>query len=305
MLRQIIGAVTLYAIANTGLLLIGGDLVIEKQLTLGQLVAAELIVSMVLASLIKFGKHLESFYDLLTAVDKIGHLLDLPLENEKGQLVNLPPAVSIMAKNLSFHYPSMQTVLNNVNFQIIAGEKVAFLGQASCGKSTLCDLLFGLRQMQKGDIEIEKIKLQTFNFPALREQIRLLNDIEIIEGTLLENVLLGCENIDRAEIEKALNALGLFEKLHAQFSKTLSLPLSEAGSPLSKTQQRLLMLVRATINQPSLLIIDSFLDEFDEKTLDCVLKYLFEMKTTLLIFTQKPQIAARCERVISMEEMQA
>ena len=53
------------------------------------------------------------------------------------------------------------------------------------------------------------------------------------------------------------------------------------------------------------LIIDSFLDEFDEKTLDCVLKYLFEMKTTLLIFTQKPQIAARCERVISMEEMQA
>ncbi len=305
LLRQIIGAVTLYAIANTGLLLIGGDLVIEKQLTLGQLVAAELIVSMVLASLIKFGKHLESFYDLLTAVDKIGHLLDLPLENEKGQLVNLPPAVSIMAKNLSFHYPSMQTVLNNVNFQIIAGEKVAFLGQASCGKSTLCDLLFGLRQMQKGDIEIEKIKLQTFNFPALREQIRLLNDIEIIEGTLLENVLLGCENIDRAEIEKALNALGLFEKLHAQFSKTLSLPLSEAGSPLSKTQQRLLMLVRATINQPSLLIIDSFLDEFDEKTLDCVLKYLFEMKTTLLIFTQKPQIAARCERVISMEEMQA
>ena len=305
MLRQIIGAATLYAIANTGLLLIGGDLVIEKQLTLGQLVAAELIVSMVLASLIKFGKHLESFYDLLTAVDKIGHLLDLPLENEKGQLVNLPPAVSIMAKNLSFHYPSMQTVLNNVNFQIIAGEKVAFLGQASCGKSTLCDLLFGLRQMQKGDIEIEKIKLQTFNFPALREQIRLLNDIEIIEGTLLENVLLGCENIDRAEIEKALNALGLFEKLHAQFSKTLSLPLSEAGSPLSKTQQRLLMLVRATINQPSLLIIDSFLDEFDEKTLDCVLKYLFEMKTTLLIFTQKPQIAARCERVISMEEMQA
>jgi len=159
--------------------------------------------------------------------------------------------------------------------------------------------------MQKGDIEIEKIKLQTFNFPALREQIRLLNDIEIIEGTLLENVLLGCENIDRAEIEKALNALGLFEKLHAQFSKTLSLPLSEAGSPLSKTQQRLLMLVRATINQPSLLIIDSFLDEFDEKTLDCALKYLFEMKTTLLIFTQKPQIAARCERVISMEEMQA
>lgn len=306
LLRQIIGSVTLYAIANTGLLSIGGYLVIEKQLTLGQLVAAELIVSTVLASLIKFGKHLESFYDLLTAVDKIGHLLDLPLENEKGQIIDLPPAVSFTAKNVSFHYPSMMpAVLNNVNFQIAAGEKVAFLGHASSGKSTLCDLLFGLRSPQKGDIEIEKIKLQTFNLPALRERISLLNEIEIIEGSLLNNVLLGREDIERATVEQSLNALGLLEKLNAQFGQTLSLSLSEAGSPLSKTQQRLLMLVRATINQPSLLIIDSFLDEFDEETLDCVLKYLFEMETTLLIFTQKTQIASRCERVIEMEGMQA
>lgn len=305
LLRQIMGSVTLYAIANTGLLSIGGYLVIEKQLTLGQLVAAELIVSTVLASLIKFGKHLESFYDLLTAVDKIGHLLDLPLENEKGQAVNLPPAVSLTAKNLSFHYPSMPAILNNVNFQIAASEKVAFLGQASCGKSTLCEVLFGLRQAQKGDIEIANIKLQSFHLPALREQISLLNEIEIIEGTLLENVLLGRENIERTQVEKSLNALGLLEKLHTQFGKTLSLPLSEAGSPLSKTQQRLLMLARATINKPALLILDGFLDELDEKTLDCALNYLFEMKTTLLIFTKKPQIAARCERVISMEETQA
>jgi putative ABC transport system ATP-binding protein len=305
LLRQIIGSVTLYAIANTGLLLIGGDLVIEKQLTLGQLVAAELIVSTVLASLIKFGKHLESFYDLLTAVDKIGHLLDLPLENEKGQIVDLPPAVSLTAKNVSFHYQSMPAVLNNVNFQIAAGEKIAFLGQASCGKSTLCEVLFGLREAQKGDIEIEHIKLQSFHLPALRERIALLNEIEIIDGSLLENVLLGRENIDSAQVEKLLNDLELLEKLHTQFGKTLFLPLSEAGSPLSKTQQRLLMLARVTINQPALLIIDSFLDELDEKTLDCALKYLFEMKTTVLIFTKKPQIASRCERVISMEEMQA
>jgi putative ABC transport system ATP-binding protein len=305
LLRQIIGSVTLYAIANTGLLLIGGDLVIEKQLTLGQLVAAELIVSTVLASLIKFGKHLESFYDLLTAVDKIGHLLDLPLENEKGQIVDLPPAVSLTAKNVSFHYLSMPAVLNNVNFQIAAGEKIAFLGQASCGKSTLCEVLFGLREAQKGDIEIEHIKLKTLNLPALRERIALLNEIEIIDGTLLENVLLGRENIDHAQVEKLLNDLELLEKLHTQFGKTLFLPLSEAGSPLSKTQQRLLMLARVTINQPALLIIDSFLDELDEKTFDCVLNYLFKLKTTVLIFTQKPQIASRCERVIKMEGMQS
>ena len=305
LLRQIIASVTLYAIANTGLLLIGGELVIEKQLTLGQLVAAELIVSTVLASLIKFGKHLESFYDLLTAVDKIGHLLDLPLENEKGQIIALPPAVSLTAKNVSFHYPAMPAVLNNINFHITASEKVAFLGQASCGKSTLCDVLFGLRHAQKGNIEVEHVNVQAFNLPALRERIFLLNEIEIIEGTLLDNVLLGREDIERAEVEKSLNALGLLEKLRYQFGKTLSLSLSEAGSPLSKTQQHLLMLTRATIHQPSLLIIDSFLDELDEKTLDFVLTYLFEIKTTVLIFTKKLHIASRCERVIEMEGIQA
>jgi putative ABC transport system ATP-binding protein len=74
---------------------IGGYLVIEGQLTLGQLVAAELIVSMALAALIKFGKHLESFYDLLTAVDKIGHLLDLPLEQEKGAIISFSTPISV------------------------------------------------------------------------------------------------------------------------------------------------------------------------------------------------------------------
>ena len=199
----------------------------------------------------------------------------------------------------------MPAILNNINFQIAAGEKVAFLGAASCGKSTLCDLLFGLRLPQKGDIEIENTKLQTFYLPALRERVFLMNEIEMIDGTLLDNVLLGRENIDRDQVEKSLNALGLIEKLNTQFSKTLSLPLSEAGSPLSKTQQRLVMLARATLNQPALLIIDSFVDELDEKTLDCVLNYLFELKTTVLLFTQKPQIASRCMRVIEMEGMRA
>lgn len=301
LLRQIMGSVTLYAIANTGLLSIGGFLVIEKQLTLGQLVAAELIVSTVLASLIKFGKHLESFYDLLTAVDKIGHLLDLPLENEKGQTMNLPRAVSVNVKNVSFHYPATPALLNNVNFQIAAGEKVAFLGQASCGKSTLSELLFGLREPQKGDIEIENLKLQTFHLPMLREQMSLLNDIEIIDGTLLDNVLLGRENIENMQIEKILQTLGLVEKLHTQFGKTLSLALSATGAPLSKTQQRLLMLARATVNTPALLIIDSFLDELDDKTLTCVLDYLLTLQTTVLIFTQKSSIALRCQRTLSME----
>ena len=303
LLRQIMGSMTLYVFANTGLLTIGGYLVIEGQLTLGQLVAAELIVSTVLASLIKFGKHLESFYDLLTAVDKIGHLLDLPLEQEKGAMILLSKPVSVDVENLSFHYSSRREMFSNLTFSVHSGEKVALLGQASCGKTTLAELLFGLRKGQKGNIFFDKTPLQNFHLPTLREQICLVNEIEIIEGSLFENIVLGREQIQHEEVEKVLVELGLAAELMAQFGKTLSLPISTTGSPLSKTQQRLVMLARAVINRPVLVIIDSLFDEFDEKIQHRVMNYFLAQNTpwTLLIFTQNAAIASRCERVISLD----
>ena len=303
LLRQILGSMTLYVFANTGLLSIGGYLVIEGQLTLGQLVAAELIVSTVLASLIKFGKHLENFYDLLTAVDKIGHLLDLPLENENGTMVSLSKPVAIEVEKLSFHYLPTRDILSNLNFSVNSGEKVALFGQSSSGKTTLAELLFGLRAGQKGEILFDKIQLQNFHLPTLREQISLVNDIEMIEGSLFENIVLGREHIHHEQVENVLRELGLFDELMAQFGQTLLLPLSVTGSPLSKTQQRLVMLARAVINRPVLVLIDGVFDEFDDKIQTRVMTYFLDKNTpwTLLIFTKNPAIASQCERVISLD----
>lgn len=301
LLRQILGSMTLYVFANTGLLSIGGYLVIEGQLTLGQLVAAELIVSTVLASLIKFGKHLESFYDLLTAVDKIGHLLDLPLEHENGTFIAFSKPVAIDVEKLSFHYSPSHEILSNLTFNVSSGEKVALFGQSSSGKTTLAELLFGLRTAQKGEILFDRMQLQNFHLPTLREQISLVNDIEIIEGTLLENIVLGREPLQRDHVENVLRELGLFDELMAQFGQTLSLPISATGAPLSKTQQRLVMLARAAVNRPVLVLIDGIFDEFDEKIQTQVMTYFLDKNApwTLLVFTKNHAIASQCERVIS------
>ncbi|MDQ5939583.1 MAG: ATP-binding cassette, subfamily bacterial [Pseudomonadota bacterium] len=301
--QQIMGSMTLYVIANTGLLSIGGYLVIEGQLTLGQLVAAELIVSTVLAALIKFGKHLESFYDLLTAVDKIGHLLDLPLEEEKGSILSFSKPISIDVEHLSFHFTPPRDIVSNLHFSVHSSEKVALFGQGSCGKTTLAELLFGLRQGQKGTILFDNIRLQNIHLPTLREQICLINDIEIIEGSLFDNIVLGREHIEAAQVEQVLSDLGLLEELMVQFGQTLSLPISTTGAPLSKTQQRLLMLARGVINRPVLILVDSLLDEFDEKTQRHIMMYLVARSApwTLLIFTQNTAIASQCERVISLD----
>lgn len=301
--RQIMGSMTLYVIANTGLLSIGGYLVIEGQLTLGQLVAAELIVSTVLASLIKFGKHLESFYDLLTAVDKIGHLLDLPLEQEKGAVMSFSTPISVDVERLSFHYLPTRNIFSNLHFRVNSGEKVAIWGSGSCGKTTLAELLYGLREGQKGNIFFDKTRLQNLHLPTLREQICLINDIEMIEGSLFENIVLGREHIEQKQVAKVLSDLGLLDELEAQFGQTLSLPISSTGSPLSKTQQRLVMLARGVVNHPVLLLIDSLLDEFDDARQMRVMNYFLAQNTpwTLLVFTQNTAVASQCERVISLD----
>jgi len=301
--RQTMGSMALYVIANTGLLSIGGYLVIEGQLTLGQLVAAELIVSMALAALIKFGKHLESFYDLLTAVDKIGHLLDLPLEQEKGAIISFSTPISVDVEQLSFHYLPIRNIFSNLHFSVSAGEKVAIWGTGSSGKTTLAELLYGLREGQKGNINFDKTRLQNLHLPTLREQISLINDIEMIEGSLLENIVLGREQIEQQQVAKVLSDLGLLDELDAQFGQTLSLPISSTGSPLSKSQQRLVMLARGVINNPVLVLIDSLLDEFDETRQMRVMSYFLAKNApwTLLVFTQNTAVASQCERLISLD----
>lgn len=84
-MRQIVGSFLLQAIASASLLAIGGWLVINQQMTLGQLVAAEIVVALVTSNITKFGKHLEMLYDLLASLDKLGHLTDLPVQRQTGQ----------------------------------------------------------------------------------------------------------------------------------------------------------------------------------------------------------------------------
>ena len=127
--RQILGALGLQAVASALLLGLGGWLVINRQLTLGQLVAAELIVTAVVAAIAKFGKHLEAWYDLLASMDKLGQLVDLPLEQDTGESV--PPRsgpAALALHGLEFHYREDAPVLSGASLEVRAGESVAITG---------------------------------------------------------------------------------------------------------------------------------------------------------------------------------
>jgi putative ABC transport system ATP-binding protein len=302
-LRQWGFALALQAVASTTLLGLGGYLVINGQLTLGQLVAAEIIVTLVVASFTKFGKHLETFYDLMAAVEKLGHLVDLPLERATGVMHHARDrGAEVRIQDVSFSYKGGSLVLDGVSLRLEPGERVAVLGPNGSGKSTLIDLLFGLRTPTAGRIAIDGVDLRDLRLESLREHIAVVKGIEIFEGSVLDNVRMGREELSMADVQQALQAVGLLHDVQA-LPQGLHTHLGTGGAPLSLGQAERLMLARAIIGQPRLLVLDEVLDDMDQEVRHEVLPAILgrDARWTLLVITHSQEVARLCDREVRLE----
>ncbi|WP_446812084.1 peptidase domain-containing ABC transporter [Methylomonas sp. 2BW1-5-20] len=295
LLGQVIGSVALYAIASTSLLAIGGYLVIDGHLTLGQLVAAELIVSSALLALIKFGKHLEGFYDLMAGTDKIGHLLDLPLEDSAELDAEFNGPASLTINDLKFGFSAQRPLFSGFSVQVQPGEKVAILGGPGSGKTALASLLGGMRAAQAGQIQINGQALDDLRLSTLRQNIAVVSRLEIFHDSVLENVRLGDTDVSVTEVERALAKIGLA-------GIALDTVLSPGGSPLSHSQAIQVILARAMASQPSLLIVDGLLDGLDTALLQQLVPALMvaDAPWTLVLLTGSKELAATCQRMIHL-----
>lgn len=304
LLRQIAGCLFLYALASAMLLGLGGWLVIQGQLTLGQLVAAELVVSIVVAGVAKFGKQLESFYDLLAALDKLGHLTDLPQERTTGAIVATPSGpCALNAQNLAFGYPGRDLILRDVSLCVAAGERVALHGRHGSGKTTLFQLLSGMRTPLRGFVEIDGADLRDADLIQLREQMALVSSNEIFIGTVLDNVRLGREYLSVHEVWQALTDAGLAEAVR-RLPDGLHTQLATGGLPLSPSQALRLMFARAMVARPRLIFVDEVLDQIEDLQIGGPLvSILFhpEAPWTLIVATERTEIFPLCERVYVLE----
>lgn len=279
-LRQVIGFIVLQVIAATILLTLGGFLVMDGQLTLGQLVAAELIVSGVLASLSKFGKQLESVYDLLAAVDKLGHLLDLPLERDDGTTFSpRGTAAALELRDIAFGFAGQKPVIAGFSLRVAPRERICIVGRHGSGKSLLADLLIGLRKPIAGSIELGGADLRELSLKTIREHVALVRGIEIIEGTVEENVRMGRNDIPLEVIRDALDHVGILERVR-ELPDGLATHLVSTGAPLSPGQAGRLMIARAIVGRPRVLILDDLLDELDAEARGCVLDAVLASEAT-------------------------
>jgi ABC-type bacteriocin/lantibiotic exporter with double-glycine peptidase domain len=301
-LRQIIGVVALQAVASALLLGLGGWLVMKGQLTLGQLVASELIVTLIVSSVAKFGKHFESFYDLVAGVGKLGDLIDLPLEDVLGESLRADDKpLSARLEEVCVEGRSGQ--LRDVSITLEPGAVLGLTGLAGSGKSTILDLIYGLRHPDQGRVFVGGLDMRHAALPMLRDEMVLLREPALIDGTIEENMQLGAPTMSREAMNASLALLGL-KTLCDGFEEGLNTQLTAAGAPLSAGQIVRLVLARAIAQRPRMLLIDGLLDQLSPEERVVVLGKLLEGRDrwTLVIVSQSQDILKRCERVVRIKD---
>jgi putative ABC transport system ATP-binding protein len=303
LLRQNIALYLLQAFAHATLLGLGGYLVINGQLTLGQLVASELIIAAILLNLIKFGRLLEDFYDLTAAVSKLETLVELPVENTTGQdVLSADSPLSIMVKDLSFKKADGEYVFKNLNFSIPAGGVFCILGKNGSGKTLLGEIFLKIENNFDGIIELDGRNLSDIEPVSLRYVVSLVKGIEVFRGTILDNVRLGENAIPMSDIRRILKMLGVDEELQ-KLPQGLETWIDEDARPLSKGMASRLMLARAFLSKSGLIIVDETFDLIDR---DILRQYIVPtLKTlssasTIIVMTHDEFFAKEFDKVVEL-----
>ncbi len=302
LLRQFTFAICLQAIASTVLLGVGGWLVVSGELTLGQLVASELVVTAIISAFAKIGKSLESFYDLMAAVDKVGHLLDLPVEPSPQFCNPADGPAQVRWQNLALTSVHPNQSLSNVT--IAPGTRLGITGRSSSGKTWLLEVLAGLRQPPQGFAEVAGLDVRVVDLISGGSLVALARSPEIFHGTLLENVRLGRGWISEGDLRAAMELVGMWDEA-LELSHGVDTKLQTGGYPLSNAQRARLMLARAVVAQPRVLLIDGVLELLSPPERLAVWKALSDKSHpwTLLISTYDERILASCDQTIELERI--
>ncbi|MFP4340340.1 MAG: peptidase domain-containing ABC transporter [Cyclobacteriaceae bacterium] len=308
LIKQFTYVILFKTLITGGLLILGTILVIDRQITLGQFVASEIIIVLILGAVEKIIINMDTVYDMLTAVDKIGHVTDLPLEKSGG--IKLPPlffqkGIDIQLKDLSYSYQGRKNpVLKNLNLQIKAGEKICVAGYHASGKSTLMNIIDGIYQSYEGAITYNQFSLRDLDQNTLRDHIsKNVSHEDIFDGTVLDNITVGKPRSDYKLAVDAIQEVGLSDEIN-QMPNGLNTELVSGGKTLSKSLVNKLILARCVAKRPKVMILNDFFQFFERSEKVRLIKYLTDPKHqwTLLMVTNDPLIMKYCDRVIIMKD---
>ncbi|MFM7074802.1 MAG: peptidase domain-containing ABC transporter [Planctomycetaceae bacterium] len=297
--RQTLFAFLLEAVAMTVLLGLGGWLVINRQLTLGQLVAGELIVALVLSAVSKSGKYIETFYDLQASLDKLGVIDQLPLEREGGEILPTSDRPMRVVAELRPRPLGGESAGPLRRLEIDPGQRVALVGPSGSGKTTVLETLALLRVPEEGLLEFDGLDARSLDRAQTRLQLAYLGQAETFADTVAENIRVGRSDLSAQDVRRALEMVGLASTV-ARLPQGVGTPLASDGLPLSANDVSRLSIARAIVGRPRLLLINGMLDRLDLRSSPELIESLFDRSApwTLVIVTARDDIQRRCDRTV-------
>lgn len=309
LLTQFISIVSFRTIITGGLLILGSLLVMDGKINIGQFVAAEIVIIQVMSASEKLILSMDTIYDMLTALEKIGAVTDIELEDDEGiafeEINNLDKGIKIKATNLSYQFPDAhKPLLKNLNFEIQMGEKICISGYNSSGKSTLLQIISGLYENFTGALTYNDIPRDNLNINSLRYYIGNYSpQDDLFDGTLLENITMGAESVSLADVTEAIQKVGLQEFID-NLPKGYNTIIEPTGGRMSRTVIKKIILARGIVHRPRLLAMEELLAKFERTERENVINLLTDknQKWTLVVVSNDPALAAKCDRVFVMKD---
>jgi ABC-type bacteriocin/lantibiotic exporter with double-glycine peptidase domain len=303
--RQFSQLIVFKIIITASLLSIGGFLVLSQQMNIGQFVAAEIIILLVINSVEKIIIGLETFYDVLTSIEKIGQVTDLELE-EDTIIKNDTCYTNIVleTENIKFKFPdSKNEVLNAINLKIEQGEKIVIEGENGSGKTTLIRLLSGLLQPKSGYFYINDDTFRKINLKQYRSQIgSIIHSETPFEGTILENITFKDATIPFEDIKWAIDGVQLSSFIKS-LPKGLDTKIFPEGKQLSSSNAQKILLARSIIHKPKILFYEDPTDNMDENIANEIIDFITSdtNKWTVIVSSKNPYWKTKCNRKITMQ----
>lgn len=303
--RQFSQLIIFKIIITASLLLIGGFLVLNQQMNIGQFVAAEIIILLVINSVEKIILGLETFYDVLTSIEKLGTVTDLEIEreNQLKRKTKLFQSITLEADDICFKYPdSSDIILNKISLKIEQGEKILISGDNGAGKTTLLRLLAGLINPTSGNLYINDDTFNKLDNIEYRSHIAtMVQNESLFEGTIYENITFGKE-VNQNELKEVLQQLRLLS-----FIKTLpdglDTLISSEGKKLTSSNIQKIILARCIISNPKILFLENPTNKMDEKTANEIIEYLTDSKHnwTLIVTSKNKNWAKKINRELVLQ----
>ena len=299
-------AFTIFKTAVTAILLITGCwLFFENKINIGQFIATEIVIIMTLSSVEKIITSIDGIYDLLTSLEKASKILDKPIEKINTESALHIDTIDIDINKLSFRYAEeTRFVLNDISLNTKQGEKIAVVGTKGSGKSTLLHLLTGTFLNYDGAITINNLPLFSYDLHKLRSKIGIyFSESEIFEGTLEENLIVGLADCDVNDIIHLAEQIGLKEFITKNRDGIYQV-LSTHGKKLSESTKAKILLARAILKKPKLLLLDDFTYLLTKRDKNTIIDFLFNSNQQYSIFikTSDEEIMKRCDRILLMHE---